>query len=1382
MAAALVGGSVVSAFLQVLFDRMASHEVLDFLKGRKLNDGLLMKLKTTMISVNGLLDDAEEKQVSKPAVKEWLDELKDALYEADDLLGDIAYEAQKSKFEAGSQFITNQVRNFFSFRDPFGKEMETNLEKILDRLEYLVKQKDALGLNLKEGIGNEKHSLQRTPTTSVVDEYGFYARDGDKNSLIDLLLSDDANGNGLGVIPIVGMGGIGKTTLAQHIYNDNRVKEWFDLKAWVCVSEEFNIFKMTKDIFEEVSSKTCDASTLNKLQLELKTRLKGKKFLLILDDVWNDKYDDWEILQRPLKAGAQGSKIVVTTRNQSVASVMCTVPTHHLKELTDEDCWFLFAKHAFVDGNSNSHSDLEVIGREIVRKCKGLPLAAKAMGGLLRSKRNVKEWEKVLASSMWDLTNDNILPALRLSYHYLPSHLKRCFAYCAILPKDYHILKDQLIFLWMAEGYLDQPKGNKEAIDLGEEYFHDLMSRSFFQQSSPMSTHFVMHDLVNDLAKLVSGEFFVRLDDDNACKITKKTRHLSYLRMSYDDLERFEPIYDAKLLRTFLPVSLLHYWIYEEIDSKVLHDLLPTLTQLRVLSLSHYDNIATLPDSISKLRHLRYLSLAGTPIKRLPESVISLYNLQSLILRKCTELVELPINMVKLINLYHLEITNTSLKEMPHQMGKLTKLRRLTDFVLGSQSGSSIEQLGELQHLGGRLWVWNLQNVVDAKDATQAHLKGKKHLKELQLRWDSDTDDSFHDRDVLEQLEPHSNVENLLIVGYGGTRFPHWVGDSSFSNVVFMELSGCKYCHFLPPLGQLLSLKVLSIKAFNGVVSIGPEFYGNCTSMKNPFGSLEILRFERMPQWREWILYGDGAFPLLQKLSIKKCPNLTNTLPSNLPSLTTLEIEGCQQLEASLPRSPVFLSIKFADDSRNLWFGKMSSGLQRLKIERFQLHPLDSLLVQMGSLATHLHEIEIRNCHSLKCFHLELFPNLKTLSINECRNLEFICGFGGCLSSLVISNCPTLVSFSRGGIAAPNLTFLELRDCLNLKALPDCMHSQLPSLVDLRLYHCAELMSFPEGGLPLKLQSLQIHHCNKLFAGRLHWELQRLPSLSQFLIGTIEDVESFPQDTLLPSTITSLTISSYKNLKSLDCNGLQYLASLRELTISNCPALTELPPQELPSTITSLTISSYKNLKSLDCNGLQYLASLRELTISNCPALTELPGRMHSILPSLVKLVIFNCHELESFPAGGLPSKLESLVVQRCKKLIAGRMQWDLKKLHSLANLTIGKDKDVESFPEEMLLPHTLSSLKIKDFQNLKSLNYKGLQHLSSLRELKIWKCRKLQSLPVEGLPLSLNSLIISGCSMLKERCERENGEDWPKISHIPSIEIDGVTITEIKY
>ena len=188
---------------------------------------------------------------------------------------------------------------------------------------------------------------------------------------------------------------------------------------------------------------------MNLLQCKLEESLSKKKFLLVLDDVWNENYNDLEKLQLPFSSGLRGNKIVVTTRSDNVVRAMRSVGID-LGQLFVEDYWSLFTKHAFGNGESSPHPKLEEIGKEIVKKCKRLPLAAKTLGAALYSELLVKEWENVLNSKMWDLPNDEILPALRLSYSLLPSQLKRCFAYCAIFPKDYEFEKENLMLLWMA--------------------------------------------------------------------------------------------------------------------------------------------------------------------------------------------------------------------------------------------------------------------------------------------------------------------------------------------------------------------------------------------------------------------------------------------------------------------------------------------------------------------------------------------------------------------------------------------------------------------------------------------------------------------------------------------------------------------------------------------------------------------------------------------------------------------------------------------------------------------------------------------------------------------------------------------------------------------
>ncbi|XP_022745618.1 putative disease resistance RPP13-like protein 1 isoform X2 [Durio zibethinus] len=443
------------------------------------------------MSANVVLKYAENEPIIDKDVRALIDELKDAVYSAEDLLDEIAAIALRSRMEPeGQTSMATKVSRFFSSLNPFERGMESKLGKIFEQLEYLLNQEGIRGL--KEYCKGEK-KFQRSRQTSSVDESGvFYGRDGEKEAIMQLLHPEILTENQIDVIPIVGMPGVGKTTLAQFIFNDERVKEWFDLKAWVCVSDQFNVFRVTKAILDEITSGCDDSQNLYQLQLRLKEKLLGKKFLFVLDDVWNENYEDWDDLRRPFTSGAQNSKIIVTTRNERVASIMKTVQTCPLGILSDDDCWKIFAKHAFVDGIPSMHRDLEVIGEAIAKRCIGLPLAANALGGLLRWK-DADEWNEILESDLWD----------------------------KLEKEDYEFKKEELILLWMAEGLLQisENDGNAE----GNKHFKDL---AFRLEGS-------------------GGSF----------EITEKTRHLSNVQEEYDVLRKFEPLSEEKSLRTFLTLE-----------------------------------------------------------------------------------------------------------------------------------------------------------------------------------------------------------------------------------------------------------------------------------------------------------------------------------------------------------------------------------------------------------------------------------------------------------------------------------------------------------------------------------------------------------------------------------------------------------------------------------------------------------------------------------------------------------------------------------------------------------------------------------------------------------------------------------------------------------
>ncbi|XP_058078566.1 putative disease resistance protein RGA3 [Magnolia sinica] len=907
----------------------------------------LGKLESTLSTIQAVLQDADKQQVQSEALRDWLRKLKGVAYDADDLIDEFVTEVFRQKVRTQSDTM-NRVRNFFSFPNSlvFRLRMGSRIKEIGERLYEIAEERK---FHLSDRVVDLPFNIEERLQTDSLIESEVFGRDEDKKKIVESLI-DFSTQEDVSIIPIVGMGGLGKTTLAQFAYNDERVTKHFELRIWVCVSDNFNVMRVIKLIIESANGSKCDLEGMDSLQHSLQEKLSGKKFLLVLDDVWEETPEKWNSLKKSVR-GARGSKIIVTTRSEKVASIMGTLPSHHLQTLSDDDCWSLFRQRAFGH-ERQERPNLVILGKEIVKKCKGVPLAAKSLGSLMYHKTEESQWLFVKESEIWNLPEEenHILPALRLSYYHLPSHLKQCFAYCSLFPKDYRIEKEKLIQLWMAEGFIQSSVRSNHMENIGGEYFNNLLWRSFFQDVEKDDDGNIvwckMHDLMHDLACFVAGTECSILQVENAESIHNISRRLS-LECGYSRKVRTFPRALRKVnhLRTLL--------LLEGRSFSIPRDHFVHFMCLCVLDLSRSSVTKELLVSIGKLKHLRYVDLSDTDIKSLPESISTLHHLQTLRLLGLYELAELPRDMSNMTSLRHLEINEyDNLTHMPANMGELKFIQTLSIFIIGQDRGCGIKELQDL-NLRGSLIIRNLENVMSRADAQEANLKEKPNLHKLCFSWgswgqDIDLKLTGNVEETFEGLRPHSNLKRLEVKGYVGVRFPHWM---TSSNLVEISLINCRRCEQLPQLGQLPLLKVLVIQGMHAVKSIGNHFYGD--NVAEGFPSLEKLTLEEMPNLEEWSGFnGREVLPCLDRLFVVRCPKLT-TLPC-LQSLKILTLNDSNEMLLGSVANLTSLSyLKIVDfkELRSCLGGLFPNHTRLLTLNIWACAKLESLSGELGNLA-----------------------------------------------------------------------------------------------------------------------------------------------------------------------------------------------------------------------------------------------------------------------------------------------------------------------------------------------------------------------------------------------------------------------------------------------
>ncbi|CAN6559209.1 unnamed protein product [Malus baccata var. baccata] len=1354
----------------------------------------LRKLQKSFIDIERFLDDVANQPQGRPkSIEDWVKKLKDVAEDAEDVLDEFEYEVARRKVQIQNH-IKKKVPNFFSLSNPlaFRLQMAHKIQKINASLVDLERKASFLGLVSQNKGATPQGIRWDRQTNSFIGRDEITVGRGEVVTKIVTTLTDSKyNQENPAVMTIVGMGGLGKTTLAKSVYNEALIHKHFETGIWVCVSDTFDVDLILLKMLEQLKPANAPSSKDNREALLkfLNEELKDKRYILVLDDVWNEDSGKWENLMECLSKlySAAGSKIVVTTRSGNVASISeKLLPRHDLEHLSVDECWSIIKDGAFLNSSDHITHEFQTVGTEIAEICGGVPLAAKVLGGILHTKKSIEEWSLFKNSIIWhnlSKEEDRIMRVLKLSFDNLESpSLKQCFSYCSMFEKKFEIQRENLIQLWMAQGLLHSlPGESKDMEDIGNEYFDILLQSSLFQDAGMVHNGIVrkckMHDLVHDMAELVSK--LESLTGD-LCGIynTNEIRHVA--RVSTSMVDKLPKRSARKLRSLFFD------------DGEVPRNILARFKALRVLNLSNA-NIEEFPVLVGRLKHLRYLDISETRFKSLPKSIGKLYNLQTLRATNCA-LKEFPKDLQNLTNLRHIYFDKST--KFPQGISRLTCLRTLPYFSVGNEIGCQIEELAGLKHLKGELIICNLDHVKNGEEAKKATLEDKKEICHLSFKWTEDRlrTNNNEERDVLEGFRPHLELESLRIENFMGDRFPSWM--ILLNNLKKIQLLGCYKCEGVPPLGHLPKLMELEIRGMDNLKCVGAEFYGYdlvhnvaMTSKEKItlFPALKVLHIvecNNLIEWMEAPMMSTQkvvVFPCLEELEIKDCSKLRN-VPSHFPSLQKLVIISCDSgtpIEEISSGLTTLTSLKIGGIKELTCFPKgilkNNNNLSSLVIS--DCDDLTCIASDVFGSCVSLAKLEISNCKTLRHLAdgLDIPPLLENLSIRWCPSLEFIPITHGMASlrELVIEYCGRLSSLPSGLEYCTSLQKLDVQGCDGVTSFPfytlarlrrlyinGCNGPSGPlsvwgSLMDLSIQFCRNLTSIEiKGGLS-SLQKLRISNCEELSS------LPALPrSLKELWISECPKVQS-----------NSISLQSFSDLRSF--------TSLRELTIRNCEGLESwVSGLQFPLSLERLAIEGFPNLEILP--SLDNLTSLRYLGIVNWRKLKYLPTGLQRP-PRLKQLSIGGFwEELDSFPDFQVGSlmHLTSLSLTGWPKLKS--LPHQIQHLTSLTSLSVYDFDRVETLPEWLGSLTSLTSLNVRGFDLLETLP-ECLGSLTSLTFMYIGGCKNLRNLPsVQAMQrlTKLQTLYIYQCHrLLRRKCRRDIGTDWPKISHIPRISIDMVRL-----
>ncbi|XP_062226778.1 putative disease resistance protein RGA4 [Phragmites australis] len=1233
----------------------------------------------------------------------------------------------------------------------------------------------------------------RRRTSSLVQRK-MYGRLAEKDSIMKLMTEDKSDS--VLVLPIVGIGGIGKTALAQQIYNDPTVKSQFDHRIWAWVSNNVDEVRLTREMLDFVSKEKHEGiSSLAKLQEILESHVTSNRFLLILDDVWGTMDEHtWNKLLAPLKSdNAKGNVIIVTTRQISIAKRIGTVEPIKLGGLQDDDFWLLFRACAFGDDKYEGHPSLNIICRQIAKKLQGYPLAAETAGMLLREHLTIDHWSNILKNENWKSLklNGGIMPALKLSYDYLPHQLQHCFRYCCLFPKDHHFGGAELVRIWISQGFVDGSRTSKSLEDTGNDYLAHLVNSSFFEQVKcyrHSQECFIMHGLLHDLAWQVSRAEFGTIDGCDREEILPTVRHLSIVTDSAFSHEKMEEkplqVESVRKLRSLIVIGN-----YDPSFFRYFQNMFKQAENLRLLQISAtYVDFVSFLHNLEYRTHLRYLKLENKGSgEALPISLSKFYHLEVLDTGHPT----IVHGMNDLVSMRYLVVTKRAYSSVT-SVGEMSNHQDVLNITDQNSSCSEITQLQSMNKLV-QLGVFQLENVSSA-EAYGPKLRDKQHLQKLHLFWNdtlsqdgyaSDTsfepfgdieteedrspiDDINNDqssepsadtaREVLEGLEPHRNLKHLQISGYSGATSPGWLG-TSVSCLQTLHLEDCGEWQILPSLGRLSFLTKLKLRKMQKVTELSiPSLEGlvliempqlercSCNSVRDFNSALRILKIQRCRVLKAFPLFESCKEHKIEKkswlshlseLTIHDCPHLTISNP--LPPSSS----GCKLSIARVSTLPTMKGssngkLIIGADSYDGEFDKDSDGLTNLDDKIVSFHNLRDLT-----------RLQIAGCQNLSSISLEGFRqliSLRSLEIVNCRKL---------FSLVVLAEHTHEYMADANFIALPSLKHLSIDSCGITGMWLTVILKHVSRLEELHLDNLnisGLLIEGKESGLS-HLEELSIIRCRSLTALEGLDSCTVLEGLNIYDCDSLTALEGLNCCTALEqldisgcNSLTALeglgSCTALERLYIYDCDsltvlkGLDSCTALEELDIGSCNSLTAL--EGLQSLLKKLQIWENQSLK---CLQLDSCTVLEELGISGCNSLTTLEGL--DSCTTLEEIKINKCGSLTALEGLDSCTALERLCIYDCDSLTALEgLQSRLKKLQIWDNQSL-KCLQLDSCT-------ALEELDINGCNSLTALE--GLQSLGGLRYLKLSVC--------PGLPQCLEHLSRQGYELYPQ-LERLQIDDY---------------------